>query len=62
MPTIRAIPCIKGAMYYDHSVAGEITDDLHPDIIGEIVTQAVQKFWKAGNDPVTFTIVVEFSQ
>ena len=61
MAKVRAIPCIQGGMYYDQSVENEITDELPADVIGATVADAVNKFWKAGNDPVTFTIVVEFS-
>lgn len=37
-----------------------MTDDLPADNLGELLCDAVQAAWKAGHDPVTFSVVISF--
>jgi hypothetical protein len=38
----------------------ETTTDLPPDAIGEVVVMALQRIWRAGEDPTKSVIVIRF--
>lgn len=38
----------------------ETSTDLPPDPIGEVVVTALQKAWKAGDDPTKCVVVIRF--
>lgn len=59
--TITAIPMINKRRRMKMAAKIETTDDLPADALGEVVCRAVENAWKAGNDPTSFTIRVEFS-
>lgn len=39
----------------------ESSTDLPPDPIGEVVVEALQKAWEAGEDPVNCVVLLQFS-
>jgi hypothetical protein len=39
----------------------ESSTDLPPDPIGEVVVEAMQKAWKAGEDPTKCVVLLQFS-
>lgn len=54
--TIKDDPC--GQIYRSMI---KCSTDLPSDAIGECVTEAIQKAWKAGNDTVTMNISLHLS-
>ena len=51
LPNARPITEIKTLM----------TTDLPAENLGELLCQAVEAAWKAGHDPVSFCVIIEFA-
>jgi hypothetical protein len=61
---VTATPCNGVNMpLSQYAVTLEVTDDLPPEVLGECVSDAVQKAWNAGFDPAVepFLVIVTFT-
>lgn len=64
--TITAIPMVglTALPKARFTVTEDITDDLPAEAIGQVVAEAVQRAWRAGQDPAApgFSILVTFGK